>query len=100
MHMHPQPDHPPTTRSPGSPGLETHMFDRDDLFLRERLVALRETAATLHPDVAGQDGVLTRTRRTIGRGLIAVGSAVAWASADLRDQTDARGDTRDAGLLA
>ena len=100
MHMHPQPDHPPTPRSPGAPGLEIHMFDRDDLFLRERLAALRATAATLHPGAADHAGVLSRTRKTIGRGLIAVGSAVAGAGAELRDQTDAQGDTRDAGLLA
>ena len=98
MLMHPRPDHHhPTTRSPGIAGPETTMFDHHDLFLRERLKQLRD-AATLHPQTDGRDGVVTRTRRTIGRGLIAVGSAVAGAGHELRE-LDPR-DARDAGLAA
>ena len=97
MHMHPRPDIPQHAHHPARTGTETHMFERDDLFLRERLADLRETAATLHSaDAATHDGVLDRTRRTIGRGLIAVGSVIAGASDELRDATDAR----DAGLVA
>jgi hypothetical protein len=72
------------------------MFDRDDLFLRERLADLRETAATLRGP-ATHDGVLARTRRTIGRGLIAVGATIAGATDELHP--DGR-DRRDAGLAA
>jgi hypothetical protein len=97
MLIHPRPEIPQHAQRPASSGTETHMFERDDLFLRERLAELRETAATLHSAGAvTHGGVLDRTRRTIGRGLIAVGSVIAGASDDLRDATDAR----DAGLVA
>ena len=104
MHMHPHPDHHDhrhDTQGPSSAGPETHMFERDDLFLRERLADLRATATALHP-IAGEPGasVLERTRRTIGRGLIAVGTLVAGAGLDLRERTgDGRPD-RDHGLVA
>ena len=104
MNMHPHPDnhdHRHVPQRPASAGPESHMFERDDLFLRERLADLRATAVALHPvtDARGSS-VLDRTRRTIGRGLIAVGTAVAGAGSELRERTtDVRPDP-DRGLVA
>jgi len=96
MHIHPRPDYEDPAHyhphRPASAGPETHMFERDDLFIRERVADLRATATQLHPDPDAKGAsVLDRTRRTIGRGLIAVGMAVAGATAELTDRSpDAR----------
>ena len=96
MNIHPRPDYEDpgqyAAHHPVTAGPERHMYERDDLFIRERVADLRATATQLHPDPATRGAsVLDRTRRTIGRGLIAVGTAVAGATAELTDRpSDAR----------
>ena len=87
MHMHPHPDVPSATHRPAPAGRETSMYERDDLFIRERVADLRATASALHPDPDARGAsVLDRTRQTIGRGFIAVGTALAGATAELADR--------------
>ena len=104
MHMHPHPDHHDhryDTQGPATSGPETHMFERDDLFLRERLADLRATATAVHPLADTPSvSVLDRTRQTIGRSLIAVGTVVAGAGLDLRDRASEARPDRDRGLVA
>jgi hypothetical protein len=96
MHIHPRPDYEDPglhdAHRPAMAGPETSMYERDQLFIRERVAGLRATAGQLRPDTDARGAsILVRTRRTIGRGLIAVGTAVAGATAELADRaTDVR----------
>jgi hypothetical protein len=92
MNIHPRPDYEDPgqfdTHLPAMAGSETPMYHRDQLFIRERVADLRATATRIRPDSdAPGVSVLDRTRRTIGRGLIAVGTAVAGATAELTDRS-------------
>ncbi len=99
MHIHPRPDYEDPdrydTHRPVTTGWERPMYQRDDLFIRERVADLQASATGLHPRPEARGAsVLDRTRRTIGRGLIAVGTAVAGATAELADRA---ADVRSAG---
>jgi hypothetical protein len=92
MHIHPRPEYEDPghldAHRPASAGPETTMYERDQLFIRERVADLRATATQLHPDTDARGAsILDRTRRTLGRGLIAVGTAVAGATAELTDRS-------------
>jgi len=91
MNIHPRPDYEDPDRfdadRPAIAGPERHMYERDDLFIRERVADLRATATQLRPDPSTRGpSVLDRTRRTLGRGLIVVGTAVAGATAELTER--------------
>lgn len=92
MNIHPRPDYEDPgdfdARLPATAGPETAMYERDQLFIRERVADLRASAIRLRPDPDAKGAtVIDRTRRTIGRGLIAVGTAVAGATAELTDRS-------------
>jgi predicted component of type VI protein secretion system len=99
MHIHPRPEYEDPghldAHRPAPAGPETTMYERDQLFIRERVADLRATATQLRPDHDARGAsIVHRTRRTIGRGLIAVGTAVAGATAELADRsTDVRATT-------
>ena len=92
MNIHPRPDYEDPghfdAHLPATAGPESAMYERDQLFIRERVADLRATATRFRPDDDDRgSSVLDRTRRTIGRGLIAVGTAVAGATAELTDRS-------------
>jgi hypothetical protein len=103
MNIHPRPDYEDPgqfdAHLPAPAGPATTMYERDQLFIRERVADLRATATQLRPDPGAKgSSVLHRTRRTIGRGLIAVGTAVAGVTAELTDRSPERQPANDATL--
>lgn len=53
------------------------MFERDDLLTAERLRDLRSAADQVRAHGANAPGLVDRARRSLGGGLIAIGSAIA-----------------------
>jgi hypothetical protein len=78
MHTHPQPDNlfeiPASLATARS---ETPMFERDDLFVRERVAELRATAAAVRARDGAPVRAVARLRFVVGHALISVGATVA-----------------------
>lgn len=55
------------------------VFERDDLLTAERLRALRAAADQVRPVGVDAPRFIDRARRSLGAGLIAIGSAIAGA---------------------
>ena len=75
------------------------MFERDDLYLRERLAELRAAAHHPYADAHGES-LLERARRSLGRSLIAMGTAVAGTASDAREVLAADEACTDCGVGA
>jgi hypothetical protein len=67
---------------PAQPGATPRpgIFERDDLFLTERIRELRAASTAIRPRRhSADDALVGRARRTVGAALIAIGTAVAGA---------------------
>lgn len=69
-------------------GRRMGMFYRDDLFIHERELELHAAAdAARTTDGTGRPGLIDRTRRSLGHGLIALGQAIGGVRAEAVSET-------------
>ena len=95
MHMHPRPgphDRPPRHAGSRHAGRETPMFNATTCSFASDSPTFGPPRPSFIPSPEPGASVLDRTRRTIGRGLIAVGTLVAGADPSSRPPGDVRPD--------